>query len=288
MTRQLPKSSAPAEETVPERRDPPGRRRLRRILFTIGSIIVFVMLWEVVLRILKIQSFLVPRPAEVLDALMTSLERRPTGRGSLIGASWSTYSAALMAFANATGLGFVVALALARWGWLERTVKPYIVAFQTLPRIAIAPLFLIWFGQGLMSKVLLATLVAFFPVMVNTLAGLKTAPPEWLEWMRIHGASSWQIFRHVKLWSALPFIFAGLEVALVFSILGVVVTEFVGAADGLGVLILQSHYAADVAGVFSVFVFLVTFGLLLRLALMALRARLLFWAELGETGETGP
>jgi len=288
MTRQLPKSSAPAEETVPERRDPPGRRRLRRILFTIGSIIVFVMLWEVVLRILKIQSFLVPRPAEVLDALMTSLERRPTGRGSLIGASWSTYSAALMAFANATGLGFVVALALARWGWLERTVKPYIVAFQTLPRIAIAPLFLIWFGQGRMSKVLLATLVAFFPVMVNTLAGLKTSPPEWLEWMRIHGASSWQIFRHVKLWSALPFIFAGLEVALVFSILGVVVTEFVGAADGLGVLILQSHYAADVAGVFSVFVFLVTFGLLLRLALMALRARLLFWAELGETGETGP
>ena len=288
MTRQLTKSSAPADETVPERPDPPGRRRLRRFLFTIGSLIVFVILWEVVLRILKIQSFLVPRPAEVLDALMTSLERRPTGRGSLIGASWSTYSAAMMAFANATALGFVVALALARWGWLERTVKPYIVAFQTLPRIAIAPLFLIWFGQGLMSKVLLATLVAFFPVMVNTLAGLKTSPPEWLEWMRIHGASSWQIFRHVKLWSALPFIFAGLEVALVFSILGVVVTEFVGAADGLGVLILQSHYAADVAGVFSVFVILVTFGLLLRFALMALRARLLFWAELGETAETGP
>ena len=288
MTRQLTKSSAPADETVPERPDPPGRRRLRRFLFTIGSLIVFVILWEVVLRILKIQSFLVPRPAEVLDALMTSLERRPTGRGSLNGASWSTYSAALLAFANATALGFVVALALARWGWLERTVKPYIVAFQTLPRIAIAPLFLIWFGQGLMSKVLLATLVAFFPVMVNTLAGLKTAPPEWLEWMRIHGASSWQIFRHVKLWTALPFIFAGLEVALVFSILGVVVTEFVGAADGLGVLILQSHYAADVAGVFSVFVILVTFGLLLRFALMALRARLLFWAELGETAETGP
>jgi NitT/TauT family transport system permease protein len=179
----------------------------------------------------------------------------------------------------------VVALVLARWAWLERTVKPYIVAFQTLPRIAIAPLFLIWFGQGRLPKVLLATLVAFFPVMVNTLAGLKSSPPEWLEWMHAHGASSWQTFRHVKVWSALPFIFAGLEVALVFSILGVVVTEFVGASEGLGVLILQSHYAVDVAGVFSVFVILVTFGLLLRFMLMSVRSRLLFWAELGENRE---
>lgn len=267
------------------RRGPRGNQRLRRIFSTVGSIIIFIILWDLILRLLKVQSFLVPRPSAVLKALMTSVGRRPTGRGSLISASWSTYSAALLAFGSATGLGFVVALVLARWAWLERTVKPYIVAFQTLPRIAIAPLFLIWFGQGRLPKVLLATLVAFFPVMVNTLAGLKSSPPEWLEWMHAHGASSWQTFRHVKVWSALPFIFAGLEVALVFSILGVVVTEFVGASEGLGVLILQSHYAVDVAGVFSVFVILVTFGLLLRFMLMSVRSRLLFWAELGENRE---
>ena len=156
---------------------------------------------------------------------------------------------------------------------------PYIVAFQTLPRIAIAPLFIIWFGHGALSKVTLATLVAFFPVLVNALVGFKSTGRGRLELMRSLKASWAQTFWLVQLPGATPYIFAGLDIALVFSILGVIVAEFVGGQEGLGVLILQSHFAIDVAGVFSVFVVLVIVGLALRGLLQLVGRHFLFWAE---------
>ena len=258
-------------------------RRLSSRLFAVAG---FLVAWKLVLEALRVPPFLVPPPENVWSAIATSLQRNPVGRGSFLSAAWATYSAAGMAFILASVVGFGIALALAKWRWLERAINPYIVAFQTLPRIAIAPLFLIWFGQGRPAKVYLATLVAFFPVLVNSLAGLKSTPPEWIEWMRMQGASSRQIFWTVRARYASPYVFAGLEVALVFSILGVVVTEFVGSRSGLGVLILQSHYAVDVAGVFAVFVVLIGFGLIFRLGLSLTRKRLLFWAE-REVADTG-
>lgn len=242
-------------------------------------LVVLVLLWEVVLRALSVPGFLVPTPSAVIRALYVGFVVNPFGNGSYLAASLSTYSAAMAAFAIAAVLGVALALLLAQSPRVEAMVMPYIVGFQTLPRIAIAPLFIIWFGQGAFAKTVLATVVAFFPVLVNALVGLTSVPRNRLELMRALKATRWQTFWLVQLPGALPYIFAGLDVALVFSILGVLVAEFVGGQDGLGVLILQAHFTLDVAGVFAVFLILIVIGLALRALLQFVRRRLLFWSE---------
>lgn len=257
-----------------------GRRRLG--LGPIGNVLslaVLVGVWEAAVRLLSVPSFLVPPPSAVARALWIGFVVNPFGTGSYLAASISTYSAALVAFGLAAVFGVAVALVLAQSRRIEESVMPYIVGFQTLPRIAIAPLFIIWFGQGMLAKTILAAVVAFFPVLVNALVGLTSVPRSRLELMRALKASRWQTFWLVQLPGALPYVFAGLDVALVFSILGAIVAEFVGGQDGLGVLILQAHFTLDVSGVFAVFVILIVIGLALRGALQTLRRRLLFWSD---------
>jgi len=243
------------------------------------SFAVFLALWEGLVRALQVPTFLVPTPSAVVRALYVGFSVHPTGSGSYLTAAAATYAAAITAFLVAGALGVSSAILLSHWAFAERVGMPYIVAFQTLPRIAIAPLFIIWFGHGTLSKVTLASLVAFFPVLVNALVGFKATGRSRLELMRSLRASALQTFWLVELPGALPYIFAGLDIALVFSILGVIVTEFVGGQEGLGVLILQSHFAIDVAGVFSVFVVLVVLGLISRGLLQLARRHFLFWAE---------
>ena len=239
----------------------------------------FLLVWEVLVRLLSVPTFLVPTPTAVARALYVGFVVNPTGSGSYMAASISTYTASLLAFAIASVLGVGVALLLSQSPTVEQVVMPYIVGFQTLPRIAIAPLFIIWFGQGIVAKTILAAVVAFFPVLVNSLVGLTAVPRNRLELMRSLKASRWQTFWKVQLPGSLPYVFAGLDVALVFSILGALVAEFVGGQEGLGVLILQAHFTLDVAGVFAVFVVLVVIGLALRGLLQLARRRLLFWSD---------
>jgi len=252
---------------------------LATLSVSVFSFIFFLAAWEGTVRVLNIAPFLIPTPSAVARALYVGFTTNPTGSGSYLFAAVSTYAAALAAFALSGVLGVLCAILLAHSALGERIVMPYIVAFQTLPRIAIAPLFIIWFGHGALSKVTLATLVAFFPVLVNALVGFKSTGRGRLELMRSLKASWAQTFWLVQLPGATPYIFAGLDIALVFSILGVIVAEFVGGQEGLGVLILQSHFAIDVAGVFSVFVVLVIVGLALRGLLQLVGRHFLFWAE---------
>jgi NitT/TauT family transport system permease protein len=235
--------------------------------------------WEGLVRALSVPTFLLPAPSAVGRSLYNGFVLNPSGSGSYLSAAISSYAAALAGFAIAAVLGIALALALAQSPRAERTVMPYVVGFQTLPRIAIAPLFIIWFGHDTLSKTILAVVVAFFPVLVNALVGFTSVPRSRLELMHALGASWWQTFWHVQLPGSLPYIFAGLDVALVFSILGTLVTEFVGGSTGLGVLILQAHFTLDVAGVFAVFVILVVIGLALRGVLQYVRGRLLFWSD---------
>jgi NitT/TauT family transport system permease protein len=242
-------------------------------------LVLFVLVWEFLLRVLSVPAFLVPTPSAVARALYVGFVVNPLGSGSYLAASLSTYVAALMAFGVAAILGVALALLLSQSARVEETFMPYIVGFQTLPRIAIAPLFIIWFGNGTLAKTVLATVVAFFPVLINALVGLTSVPRNRLELMRALRATRWQTFWLVQLPGSLPYIFAGLDVALVFSILGVLVAEFVGGQDGLGVLILQAHFTLDVAGVFAIFVILIVIGLALRGLLQVVRRRLLFWSD---------
>jgi NitT/TauT family transport system permease protein len=149
--------------------------------------------------------------------------------------------------------------------------------FQALPKVALAPLIMVWFGVGLPSKIVNAALIAFFPLMVNTIVGLRSADEDRINLMRSLDASEAQIFWMLRLPSALPFVMAGLEVAMIFALIGAIVAEFVGATSGLGVLINSLNFSGDVAGIFSVLIILSIIGLALNQAVLAVRRRVLFW-----------
>lgn len=256
-----------------------GTPALRRWLPVAVIFVVFVAVWQAVVSAFHISRFLIAAPSDVAISLWQSLHVRPFIPGSLIAATINTYSAALLAFFLAAALGLLLAAGMNWVPVLQAWFLPYVVAFQSLPRLAIAPLFIIWFGHGTLSKVVLSGLLALFPVLINTLAGLSATDPLSIDLLRSLGASRAQIFRHYLVHNALPYIFAGLELGLVFSVLGVLVAEFVGASGGLGEVILQREYSVDIAGVFGVLLDLVVVGLVLRAVLLLIRRRLLFWMD---------
>ena len=145
--------------------------------------------------------------------------------------------------------------------YVEYFLYPYIVMFQSLPKVALAPLIVIWFGLGLTSKVVNAALVAFFPLLVNTMVGLRSADEDRVSLMRSLAASDRQIFWMLRLPNALPFVMAGLDIAMIFALIGAIVGEFVGATAGLGMLIQSMNFTMDVSGQFSVLLILSVVGL---------------------------
>ena len=240
--------------------------------------VVFVGSWEWVVRAWAIPEFLVPAPSTVAGALA-----RGVRSGLYVANFWVTLCEALLGFVIAAVAGTVLGAVIAQFRVMEQTFYPYLVALQTLPKIAIAPLIIVWFGFGISSKVIVAATVAFFPVLVNVIVGLKTIDPAKLDLMRSLRASRWQTFRLVTFPNALPFVFAGLDIAIVFSVLGAIVGEFVGAQKGLGNLILQFNVSLDIAGVFAVLILLSVMGVALHLIMQAVQKHVIFWAEPDET-----
>jgi NitT/TauT family transport system permease protein len=240
--------------------------------------VLFVALWEWVVRAWNVPNFLVPAPSTVAGAL-----GRGVRTGLYLTNFWITLFEALVGFVIAAVAGIVLGAIIAQFRLVERTFYPYLVALQTLPKIAIAPLIIVWFGFGISSKVIIAGTVAFFPVLVNVIVGLKTVDAATLDLMRSLRASRWQTFRLVTFPNALPFVFAGLDIAIVFSVLGAIVGEFVGSQKGLGNLILQFNFSLDVAGVFAVLILLSVMGVALHLVMQAVQRHVIFWAEPDET-----
>ncbi len=236
--------------------------------------VAFVALWEWAVRAFGVPAFIAPAPSTIARSL-----RGGVRTGLYLDHFWATLSETLLGFVIAAGAGVVLGALVAQFRILERTIYPYLVALQTLPKIAVAPLIIVWFGFGMSSKVIIAATVAFFPVLVNVIVGLKTVDQSKLDLMRSLKATRWQTFRLVTFPNALPFVFAGLDIAVVFSVLGAIVGEFVGAQRGLGTLILQFNFSLDIAGVFAVLVLLALMGLALHLVMQAIQRRVIFWAE---------
>jgi len=236
--------------------------------------VLFVAAWEWAVRFWSIPNFLVPAPSTVAGALT-----RGVRSGLYLSHLWVTLYEALLGFFIAAAAGIVLGALIAQFRVMEQTFYPYLVALQTLPKIAIAPLIIVWFGFGISSKIIIAATVAFFPVLVNVIVGLKTIDAAKLDLMRSLRASRWQTFRLVTFPNALPFVFAGLDIAIVFSVLGAIVGEFVGAQRGLGNLILQFNFSLDIAGVFAVLILLSAMGVALHLIMQAVQKRIIFWAE---------
>jgi len=190
-----------------------------------------------------------------------------------------TITEAVLGFVFGSASGLLVGLALAHWRILERLAYPYIVAFQALPKVAVAPLLVIWFGFGLEGKIVITAVMTFFPLMVNMVAGYQSVEPERIELARACNATTGQLLRKIVLPSAMPFIFAGLNVASVLAILGAIVGEFVGAQSGLGTLLMQYDQAMEIAPLFAVLILLGAIGYVFNAAIRAVEQRVCFWAQ---------
>jgi NitT/TauT family transport system permease protein len=204
--------------------------------------VVVVAVWEGVIRWREVPLYVVPPPSAIWRSLVNGL-----GSGLFINNAFVTLSEALLGFAGAAVIAIALGSAIAQSRFVERVLYPYLIAIQTTPKVAIAPLFIIWFGFGITSKIIMAGIVSFFPILVNVITGLRSTDAQKIELMRSLRASRWQTFKMVKLPSALPMIFAGLHIAVIFSILGAIVGEFVGSKKGLGNLILQMNFNLDTA-----------------------------------------
>lgn len=228
--------------------------------------------WEGVVRFFEIPAFVLPAPSQVVIALWRGL-----ASGLYLRHLYTTVLETLLGFVLGSSLGFFLGTAVAMSRWVEYFLYPYIVMFQSLPKVALAPLILIWFGLGLTSKVVNAALIAFFPLLVNTMVGLRSADEDRVSLMRSLAAGEAQIFWMLRLPNALPFVMAGLDVAMIFSLIGAIVAEFVGAQAGLGMLIQSMNFSMDVSGQFSVLLILSVLGLVLNRSIQLLRKRVLFW-----------
>jgi NitT/TauT family transport system permease protein len=191
----------------------------------------------------------------------------------------STMQATLGGFLLAAVSGIAIAGLLASVPRLERVFLPIIVALQTVPKIAIAPLIILWLGFGGGGKTVIVTIVCFFPILVNSLQGLRMRDRAHLELMQSLGATRWQMFRYVRVPNSLPYIFAGLHISILFALLGAIVAEFVGSRAGLGWLLLQARAQFNVAGVFAILILLMVIGLVLHHAVHWLERRIAFWAK---------
>jgi len=244
----------------------------RNIGLTALLFVATIAAWEAVVRVFQIPVFVLPAPTQVGMALYRGL-----ASGVYLDHLKYTLLETLLGFIVGSALGFFLGTAVAMNRYVEFFFYPYIVMFQSLPKVALAPLIVVWFGLGLTSKVINAALVAFFPLLVNTMVGLKSADEDRVSLMRSLAASNQQIFWMLRLPNALPFVMAGLDVAMIFALIGAIVAEFVGAQRGLGMLIQSMNFNMDVSGQFSILLILSVVGLLLNRGVMMIRKRVLFW-----------
>lgn len=250
---------------------------LFRLALTLAGGIVIVLVWEAAVDWLKIPPYILPTPIAVWRSLWAGLDvplNSPIGFYLPIA---STVSNAISGFVIGAVLGIVTGSVMAESRPVEIVLMPYAFALQVLPKVAIAPLIVIWFGFGAGSKIAMAALLAFFPLMVNTFTGIRTTEPERLELMQALSASRIETYRIVKLPSAAPYIFAGLDMGMVYALLGTIVAEFLGAQRGIGVTIVQAQAATDVASVFAALILLGVIGIALHLVIQIAERRIIHW-----------
>jgi NitT/TauT family transport system permease protein len=207
-----------------------------------ATVVVVIALWELVKIIFNEPAYVLPSPLSVWDEIGTYHSLFASG-------TWTTIEEILLGFVFGAVVGVVLGAVVAYSRVAERTVYPAIVAAQSVPKIALAPLFIIWFGFGTMPKIVMAALLAFFPIMINVTAGLKDVDPDLVMMARGSRSSRWKIFRHIQLPMALPSIFTGLKLGITLATTGAIVGEFISGNSGLGSIVeaAQGNQEASVA-----------------------------------------
>jgi NitT/TauT family transport system permease protein len=248
--------------------------KVQQALLVLAAFVLVTAVWELGVRWAQVPVFILPPPSRIVTQFMAMCAQQLFWADLLV-----TLNEVVLGYAVGIVVAVVLGAAIAQLPLLELSLMPYVVAFQTIPSVALAPLFLQWFGYGTLSKVVMAALIAFFPILVNVIAGLQASGRDEIQMLRAFGATRAQILLKVRVPNALPYVFAGLELGVVFALVGAIVAEFVGAKAGLGNRILQYNEQFNIAGMFAVLMVLAAMGMLLHALVALTKHRVLFWVE---------
>ncbi|HET7670858.1 MAG TPA: ABC transporter permease [Burkholderiales bacterium] len=219
-------------------------------------ILVLLVIWQLAVDLLHVKEYILPSPWSALKALDKPSHRWPAN-------FMATLYSVLGAFVLSAILGVALAIVIVWNKFLMRTIMPVLVLFNTLPKIALAPLFILWLGYGIWPNIVIGTTIAFFPMVVNTAIGLASAEPEIIDLVRTLRATRWQVFTKIRFPNAVPYIFAGLKLNATMSVTGAIVGEFVASELGLGALIISAGVTLETQTIFASLMLISLLGLAL-------------------------
>ncbi len=242
---------AAGREALPRGALRPGtaRRWAAQVAPPAALLAAFLLAWEWGVRALGVPFYILPAPSRIAGLLVAE-------QGVLLAQAAVTLEEVLLGFAIAFVVGIALAILVFSSRTVERALYPLIIASQTVPVFAIAPLLIVWFGYGMLSKVAMAALIVFFPIVVNTVDGLRAADPDMVNLLRILGATPARILLVIRVPAALPFVFSGTRIAVATSVIGAVIGEWVGATQGLGFLMIHANAQLHIDLVFAAIVYL--------------------------------
>jgi NitT/TauT family transport system permease protein len=243
-------------------------------LTTPALLVAFVLAWYFYVTWFNVSKFIIPSPILVAESLVDLLTHPNTLKHT-----WITLYETIVGFLLACAIGVGLGAVLGKTPWLERALNPFIVATQVVPKVALVPLFILWFGFGPESKIVVAAVLAFFPILTNTVLGIKSVDLGHKDVMTVLNATRWEKFVSLELPSALPTVLAGMEVGIVLAIIGAVVGEYLGGNTGLGYLAVASMNDYKTGMLFAVIILLTVLGFGLYLLVGSLKRLLIPWHE---------
>jgi NitT/TauT family transport system permease protein len=235
---------------------------------------VFFLVWGVYVHVAKVNAFILPSPTSVFSAWAEVVKDPRAWHHTAV-----TVGETLGGFAIAVLIGVGGGVLLARARWLEATLTPFVVGLQVVPKVALIPLFIVWFGFGPTSKVIVSAVIAFFPILSNTLLGVKSVHSGHKDVMVSLNASKWAVFRRLELPNAMPYILTGMEVGVVLALIGAIVGEFLGGNQGLGFLLVAKMNAYETDMLFAVIMHMTVVGFIFYFSIGFLRRVMIPWHE---------
>lgn len=248
--------------------------KLRSAIYPLITAAAVVLLWQASILEFGIEDYILPEPWLVVTSIVDGFRE-----GGFLGHFWATAEATVLGYVLGCGLAFLIGAAVAESETFDKFVYPCVVALQSMPKVALAPLILVWFGHEIESRIIMVGLICFFPMFVNTVVGIRQTDSELIDLCRAFSASRRYVFFHVKLPSAAGEIFAGLQIGVVLALIGAVVAEFVASERGLGHMIDSAAVGLTVSNMFAGVMILAVMGVTGTAIVRAVQRRVMFWED---------
>lgn len=255
--------------------------RSAELRWMLATVLVSLVMWEILVRLLHVQAFIFPPPSAVLMEFVSA-------PGYLLTNAMYTLTSTVAGFILAVILGVLMAIGIVYSVTIERVLYPYLVIFNSIPKVALAPIFVLWLGVGSAPKIAVAVMIAIFSIVIDTVLGLRSIDPDILNLAKVSRASNMRVLMRIRLPNALPSMFAGMKVGVSFALVGAIVGEFVAGEVGLGSVILQSQGSFDTARAFAAITLLAVMGTALFYAVELVERWMLPWhtSQRGKSGSS--